>query len=146
MYNSKFICTYSFYDPDLRNKYHTNKTYDLEDVEDFEDLAELVYKADLLRAFGEEVGDFENNILFENDILFKNVNFIELYNQMKNDAIFVECVEKSMQKHFCEDLESGFIVLFSYDYFFLTHNCICSLLNNKKMSQDDLALLKKALE
>jgi len=143
MYNSQFICTYSFYDATLRNCYHTNERYDLEDVEEFEDLAELIYKTDLLRALQFTVDEVEsagNNVCFNNDKL------LELYDIVKVDVEFMESIEKSREKHLCEDLESGFVTLFSYDYFFLTHKCICDILNDGKVVGDNINRLKKALE
>jgi hypothetical protein len=143
MYNSQFVCTYSFYDPNLRTLYHTNERYDLEDVEEFEELAELVYKTDLLRAMQFTVDEVESageNVCFNHDKL------IELYDVVKVDVGFMECIEKSKEKHLCEDSESGFITLFSYDYFFLTHKCICDIVNEGNVCSDNIIRLKRALE
>ena len=143
MYNSQFVCTYSFYDATLRNCYHTNERYDLEDVEDLEDLADLIYKTDLLRAMQFTVDEVEragDNVCFNSDKL------LELYDIVKVDVEFMECIKKSGEKHSCEDSESGFITLFSYDYFFLTHKCICDILNDGKVVEDNINRLKKALE
>jgi hypothetical protein len=143
MYNSKLICTYSYYDAYLRSCYHSNEKYDLTDVQDFEDLTEIIYKTELLNAFCVSSKDDELNTI---DFSIINNKLMELYSQMKRNEKIFNCIEKTMKKHFCEDLESGFIVLFSYDYFFLTHKCVCDFLNISDVSDSNISNLKHALE
>ena len=143
MYNSQFVCTYSFYDPTLRNLHHTNERYDLEDVKDFEDLADLIYKTDLLRAMQFTVDEVESSA---DNVCFNSDKLLELYDIVKGDVEFMECIEKSREKHLCEDSETGFVTLFSYDYFFLTHKCICDIVNDGKTSGENINRLKMALE
>jgi hypothetical protein len=140
MYNSQFISTYSYYDPELRNKFHSEEKINLDDINEFEDLSEPIYQADLLRAFGFTVADLEAEIEF-NTILMH-----DLYNQFKLYPIFAECIEKAKNKHLCEDLEAGFVILFSYDYFFLTHKCICEYLTTENIAQASIENLKRALK
>jgi len=143
MYNSQFVCTYSFYDAKLRDLYHKDEKYDLEDVEEFEDLSELVYKTDLLRALQFTVDEVESS---GDNICFNNEKLFQLYDVLKVDSGFMECIEKSTGKHLCEDSESGFIALFSYDYLFLTHKCICDIINEGNSSVNSINRLKRALE
>ena len=140
MYNSQFISTYSYYDPELRNKFHSGENIDINDVKGFEELSEVIYQTDLLRAFGFTVEDLEREIEFNTTLMN------ELYNQFKDHVSFSECMEKAKNKHFCEDLESGFITLFSYDYFFLTHKCICEYLKNEEITTESIENLKRALD
>jgi len=140
MYNSQFISTYSYYDPELRNKFHSSENIDVEDVKGFEELSEVIYQADLLRAFGFTIEDLESKIEFNTTLMH------ELYNQFKDHPAFSECIEKSKNKHACEDLEAGFITLFSYDYFFLTHKCICEYLKDSNISIESIDNLKSALD
>ena len=147
MYNSQFVCTYSFYDSNLRNSYHRDEKFDLEDVEDLEDLAELIYKTDLLRAMQFTVDEVERS---GDNVCFNNEKLLQLYDIVKADVEFMECIEKSREKHACKDLESGFVTLFSYDYFFLTHKCICDILNYGKVDygkveEENINRLKRAL-
>jgi hypothetical protein len=142
MYNSQFISTYSYYDPNLRNKFHSEENIALDDVKEFEELSEIIYRADLLRAFGFTVEDLEAKIELE-----LNAELIhELYSQFNVHPSFAECIEKAKNKHLCEDLEYGFIALFSYEYFFLTHKCICEKLNNGNIAEGSIANLKRALQ
>ena len=140
MYNSHFISTYSYYDPELRNKFHSEEQINLDDVKDFEELSHVIYQADLLRAFGFSVEDLESEIEFNTELMH------QLYNEFKIHSTFLECIEKSKNKHLCEDLEAAFITLFSYDYFFLTHKCICEYLTSGNISHENIENLKRALE
>jgi hypothetical protein len=142
MYNSQFVCTYSFYDAELRDSYHNDGRFDLEDVEEFEELAELIYKTDLLRALQFTVDEVESS---GDNICFNNEKLFGLYDIVKIDVEFMECIEKSKEKHACEDLETGFVTLFSYDYFFLTHKCICDIMNCGKVEEGNINQLKRAL-
>jgi len=140
MYNSQFISTYSYYDTELRNKYHSEEKIEEDDVNGFEELSEVIYQADLLRAFGFTVADLEKEIELNTTLMH------ELYNQFKIHPSFAECIEKSKNKHLCEDLEAAFITLFSYDYFFLTHKCICEYLNDSNIRTESIENLKSALD
>jgi hypothetical protein len=140
MYNSQFISTYSYYDPELRNKFHSKENINVDDVNGFEELSEVIYQADLLRAFGFTVADLETEIEFNTTLMN------ELYNQFKIHLSFAECIEKAKNKHLCEDLESGFVTLFSYDYFFLTHKCICEYLKDNNITEESINNLKRALD
>jgi hypothetical protein len=141
MYNTDFICTYSYYDPYLRNIYHTYDNYDLDDVQEFEDLSELIYRTELFKAFGFTIEEVESK-----DIKFNNEEILELYNNLNKHEEFMEFVKKIKQKYNYDDLETGFITLFSYDYFFLTHSCVCDLLKNGKMEEKHINFIKKAFE
>ena len=140
MYNSQFISTYSYYDPELRDKFHSGENIELEDVKGFEELSEIIYQADLLRAFGFTVADLEAEIEFNTTLMH------ELYNQFKIHPSFAECIEKAKNKHLCEDLEAAFVTLFSYDYFFLTHKCICEYLKDNNIVEESINNLKRALD
>jgi len=140
MYNSQFISTYSYYDQELREKFHSSENVDVDDVKGFEELSEVIYQADLLRAFGFTVEDLEKEIEFNTTLMH------ELYNQFKIHPTFLECIEKAKNKHLCEDLEAGFITLFSYDYFFLTHKCICEYLKDNNICEESINNLKRALD
>jgi len=140
MYNSQFISTYSYYDPELRNKFHSEEQINSDDVKEFEELSHVIYQADLLRAFGFTVEDLESKIDFNTELMH------QLYNEFKIHPIFLECIEKSKNKHLCEDLEAAFITLFSYHYFFLTHKCICEHLTDANITTKSIENLKRALE
>jgi hypothetical protein len=141
MYNTELICTYSYYDPYLRNIYHVDDKYDVNDVQEFEDLSELIYRSELLKAFGFTIEEVESE-----DMKFNNEKILELYNKLNKHEEFMEFIKKIKQKYNYDDLETGFITLFSYDYFFLTHNCVCDLLKNGKIEEKHKKIIKQTFE
>ena len=141
MYNTELICTYSYYDPYLRNIYHVDDKFDVDDVQEFEDLSEMIYRSELLKAFGFTIEEVESE-----DIKFNNETILELFNNLNKHEEFMEIIKKIKQKYKYDDLETGFITLFSYDYFFLTHNCACDLLKNGKIEEKHKNLIKKTFE
>jgi hypothetical protein len=143
MYNSQFICTYSFYDTALRNKYHSQDKFDLEDVEEFADFSDLIYQADLLKAFCYSSAEVETGKI---EFTLKMDLLMELYDKIIIDPGFLHCVELAKTKHVCEDNKMGFTVMFSYDYFFLTHKCVSEFLNSGEISIKTINDLKTALE
>ena len=39
----------------------------------------------------------------------------------------------------------GLTIMFSFDYLFYTHTCICDLIKNNKISDDNLKMLKSVI-
>jgi len=133
MYNSKLICTYSYYDPILR-KHHSDITYDLDDVTGFEDIAEIIYQAELLRVFNidpvdKSLDDSNEDIKLEITILYKLIS-----SQQK----MIECMKTAASLMISDDLELGLMVLYSFDYFFLTHKCVSDFLETGEISEKNM--------
>ena len=98
MYDSKFICTYSFYDPVLR-KHHSDIPFDLDDVSDFEELSELLYQGEMLKVF--KIEDF--NIIGSNDAIKAKITI--LFNMLTGHSKMVECMRKTAAFMLNDDLE-----------------------------------------
>jgi hypothetical protein len=143
MYDSNFTCTYSFYDPVLRNEYHKDDKYDLDDIKEFEDMSEMIYRAELLQILGINNQEPYDNIC--ESFGFKTENLMDIYNRVKFNADFLKCVENVKQLYSYKDLEDGYIALFSYDYFFLTHKCLCDFINFGKITDKNIINLRKAV-
>ena len=131
MYNSKLICTYSYYDPILR-KHHSDITYDLDDVTGFEDIAEIIYQAELLRVFNidpvdKSLDDSNEDIKLEITILYK---LISSHQKM------IECMKTAASLMISDEL--GLMVLYSFDYFFLTHKCVSDFLETGEISEKNM--------
>ena len=143
MYNSDFQCTYYMYDPKLMKKKKINDNVENSDeiFEEYLDLAEEKYRTEFLHVFGSNVCDICND--FENSIN-KIVN--ELYMKIINIEPMIEILKKLAASFMSEDLEIGLMVGFSYDYFFLTHPCICDYLKNGVISDENLEFLEKSLK
>ena len=81
----------------------------------------------------------KNNLYDENDNLYKIINGQKFLNL---------CITKISNNFFCSsDLELGFMVLFSFDYLYLAHNCISEFIETGKISENNNSLieLKKLL-
>ena len=143
MYNANLVCTYSYYDKTLRNLYHSNEQIDLDDVSDFEDFSELIYKTELLKALCFTIEEIET---FREDISFNSEKVLELFNFFKESPCLIDLFELSKIKHSYGDIEMGFVSLFSYDYFFLSHKCFCDYCLNGVVSKENAISLKKTLE
>ena len=116
MYNSTFVSTYNFYDLSL-----------------------AVTAFDLLEFNDTEIN---NKISALYDWIFDSVD-----NKMSGISrnILMEMVVKLSEQVMNSDLKTGFILLFSYSYFHLTHMCFCELFNKGDISAENLLALKNIL-
>uniref|UniRef100_A0A6C0LCW7 Uncharacterized protein n=1 Tax=viral metagenome TaxID=1070528 RepID=A0A6C0LCW7_9ZZZZ len=122
MYNTDFVCSYPYYDPVLIKYCSTQLEPDFlkeyVDAYSADDLSDCLYKANFLESFC--LSEYhDENVNRELNILYK------LF--LTNDR-FTECMKKMANKYISEDLYTGFMLLFSYDYFFITHGCVCEYL------------------
>ena len=133
MYNSKLICTYSYYDPILR-KHHSDITYDLDDVTGFEDIAEIIYQAELLRVFN--IDPIDKSLDDSNEDIKLEITI--LYNLISSQQKMIECMKKAASLMISDDLELGLMILYSFDYFFLTHKCVSDFLEMGEISEQNM--------
>jgi len=111
----------------------------LKNVEDNNDFADVLYKAELLQVFG------LNDIDEMNDL--KVVEEMELlYKKVKSDETFATCALLSGKKVFTEDPVTGFMMMFNYHTFFVTHRCLCEFIEKGELSQENKNLLMKVHE
>jgi hypothetical protein len=118
MYNTHYTC---FYHDD-------EKMFSSKDVLAFEnkdEIKDLIYKEDLLNAFG--LNEFNDSIIDEID---------NLYNSMKYITELQPILDTLAAKIMSTDRSYGFVILFSYDYFYLTHQIICQFLNDNKIDNN----------
>lgn len=155
-YDTDFLCTYMFYDVDLAEINPLSKKYiiykkekallklnkleanlgsdsDSDSDSDFEsesnnkEYSDYLYKNELLHAFN--LNDYNDTTI--------NVKISELYkllcieNPTNNQTIKLKnIINKLSEKYFNNDIEAGFIMLFSYQLFHITHNILCNILCN----------------
>jgi len=133
-YNSKFICTYNYYDPSLTNTIERSKL-NLEDCEDLEDMSDYLYKTELLQIFG--CKEFDSSVI--DGVISEIFLKLSLHDELK------ECMRIVASHFLSEDLDVGFTALFSYNFMFLTHRCICDFLETGNISEENMNTLKIAV-
>lgn len=104
-YDKTAIITYPYYDKKLRVSVF-DKRFDLEDVEEFEDLAEDIYRRELLDVF--------------------QINAIEELNTEQVFETFPQLLEI---------IPDNPTILFSFHFFFFTHQCIAEDFNESIVSK-----------
>ena len=128
-YNTKYVCSYNDSDVFLESEIQILS----EDEKQF--VRDALYRREVCNIFNIEDQLFDEKII-TNIIcsLYKNINgekFIEL------------CATKTSNKIFCNsDLELGFLILFSFDYLYLLHPCICEFIETGKISETNNSLVK----
>jgi len=143
MYNACFITTYNFYDTSLatvnpvsKRVIETNPLLHDESKEELLDMANFIYKNELLSAFG--IVEYNNLVINERVKELYKILFTEGALDAYSKQIFTILMKKMAAEFFTEDLESGFIMLFSYSYFHLTHLCLSDFFNNGKIEEQNL--------
>ena len=131
------ICTYYYYDSELKKKippyFFVSNINIVEEQND--DICDLIYQTDYLQIF--HLTEFDYNTI--------NTEMKRIYeiSGVKSNAKLQECMKKLASIFLSEDLELGFMTLFSYDYLFATHLCICDILENGSIQEKHLDLLMK---
>lgn len=97
----------------------------------------IVYQKDMLGVFG-------LNMFDENAI---NQCIEEIYEKIKGYTEFQECMKKGSAKFLTEDLLTGFMVMFSFDFMYITHTCIKSVLtNDSELYETSIKKLKSKMD
>ena len=138
MYNTKVECTYNTPEVFLETDNITDdeKTF----------IRNIIYRQELLNVLDI---DYEND---DNDNEEKISEAIkDLYNRVKDCEKMTKCMVKVVQKHMnvgkymTSDEELGMMLLFSYDYMYLTHICICEYLETGDIDNENITNLEKAI-
>ena len=124
MYNTHYEC---FYNDD--NKMFSAKD-DLTD-NDKSEIKDYIYREDLINAFG--LGEFDETII--------NAEIENLYEKMEHITELFPILDTLAAKMLSTDRSIGFLILFSYDYFYLTHQLICDFLENNKIDANKITEL-----
>jgi hypothetical protein len=69
----------------------------------------------------------------------------ELYVRVKESPELRKCMVKTAKRLMTADEEFGLLVLFAYDYMYLTHVCICEYLETGKIAQTSMDNLHTAI-
>ena len=127
MYNTKYRPCYNDSDIFLES----------DDISDSDKnfVIDALYRKDLLYIFC--VDDFNE------DIFDKVIS--ELYTKVYTHKELSLLMEIVASRYMSVDKEFGLMLLFSFDYLYLSHPCICEFIETGKVSEDKLNLLKNKI-
>ena len=127
MYNTKFVCTYN-----------TSDVFSVDDIitdTDKEFIRNVLYRQELLNILGmEEFNDIEMGTAIH-----------ELYKKISENTFIKECMIKLSGKFLNTDQEIGLMLMFSYDYMYLTHICISELIDTGIISEKNVSNLRSII-
>ena len=126
MYNTKFECRYHKDDVFLETD---NVTYDEKDF-----IRNILYREDVLNIF---------LIDFNDDFEVFNNAINTLYDKIKFFLPFKECMKKMATMIMSEDEQAGLLLMYSYDYMYITHKCVSEYLETGTISDENMKLLSE---
>ena len=98
---------------------------------------DIVYQKDMLGICG--IKEFDDNTM--------NQCVEEIYEKIKDHPEFQDCMKKGSAKFLTEDLLTGLMVMFSFDFMYITHTCIKSVLtNDSELYETSIKKLKSKME
>ena len=138
MYNTKVECTYNTPEVFLETDNITDdeKTF----------VRNIIYRQELLNVL-----DIDNENDYEDNEEKISEAIKELYSKLKDCEKMTKCMVKVTEKHMnvgkymTGGEELGMMLLFSYDYMYLTHICISEFIETGNIDHDNISKLEKAL-
>ena len=129
MYDTKYECQY----------YKDEVFLETDDVteEETDYIRDCLYKEDFLNIFLMDDRD-------ESDSFNKVIS--DLYKSLKTCSQLRVCMKIIAARYVSEDEELGLCMLYSYDFMYLMHKCVCSYLENGVILEEDLQLLTNKIE
>jgi len=128
MYNTKVVCTYHKDDEIFLPTDNISE-------EEKDLIRDSIYRQEFLNIF--ELEDFDENKLAE--------SMHELFEKIKECKHLNECLEKAAAQFMATDKEFGLQILFSFDFMYLTHICICEYLEKNEISEISISNLLEKL-
>jgi hypothetical protein len=130
MYNTKFVCTYN-----SDEIFKGLENIDIMTKKDKEFFQDAYYRYELLSIFGLE--DYNEREISEAVAV--------LYEKVKDSKELKECMLKLAANFMSLDEELGLMMLFAYDYLYLSHICISEFLETGKITDDNIVRLKSLI-
>ena len=127
MYNTKVVCTY-----------HTDEVFlETDEITDEERyfVRDAIYRQEVLDILGME--DYNEKEMIR--------TIKELYNQVQPSREIMECALKLAEHFMSTDAEFGLMILFAYDYMYVSHICISEFLETGKISEVNIFRLKSLI-
>jgi len=127
MYNTKIVCTYN-----------TPEVFLEEDNVSEEEkgfIRDAIYRQEFLDILGIE--DFDDSEM--------ESKIHELYKKVSDNTFLKECMNKLSGQFMSIDCEFGLMIMFSYDYMYLTHICISEFLETGAISEKNISNLRSII-
>lgn len=117
MYDSTYSCSYNDVDIILETDPITNAEKDF--------IRNCIYRQDLLNIF--DLEDFDEKRI--------NQRITELYEKIIFQEDFLYVLEK-ISSHYAMNKETAFTLLFSFDFLYTTHLCLCDFFETGQITQE----------
>ena len=127
MYNTKVACSYNTVDVFLETDNIT--------ASEMEFVRDALYRQELLDIL--ELEEYDEELM--------SAAIHDLYEKVKESPELRKCMVKTAKRLMTADEEFGLLVLFAYDYMYLTHVCICEYLETGKIAQTSMDNLCAAI-
>ena len=127
MYNTKVACSYNTVDVFLETDNIT--------ASEMEFVRDALYRQELLDIL--ELEEYDEELM--------SAAIHDLYEKVKESPELRKCMVKTAKRLMTADEEFGLLVLFAYDYMYLTHVCICEYLETGKITQANMDNLCEAI-
>ena len=124
MYNTKVTITYNSSEVFLESDEIT------EDEKEF--IRDALYRQELLNIF--EIEEYNEKKI--------DLSIHKLYKKIQGCNELKDCMTKLASYFMSEEDELGLMILFSYDYMYLTHICISEYLETNQISENNMKNLK----
>jgi hypothetical protein len=119
-YDTNYLCKYKIIHNDLQHL----------DEDAIIDLEDEMYRNDLMNIFKQT----EFNEIFISKGVEQIFNEMKLQNDISNQyENFMDCCEKLANNVMSTDLSIGFLLLFSFDFLYLTHPCVSAFINQNSI-------------
>ena len=126
MYNINYTCIYNKTDIFLKEEEESLSEDDKDDIRD------ELYRNDMLHIL--DAKDIENNNV--------DKELHNLYERIKSCDFLVECMTELAGRWISEDKEFGLLILYSFDYMYAMHLCVCDYLEKGIIEDDNVKLLR----
>jgi hypothetical protein len=127
MYNTTYNCTYNATDVFTQEDNLNEKEKEF--------VLDCLYRNDILYIF--DLEDFETEF-------HKKRIMDELYDKLKHNSFMVSCMQKlSYEYGAMNDDKIGLAILYSFDFLWATHPCVCELFETGDILPKTMDVLKK---
>lgn len=128
IYNTKYVISYMDSDVFLET--------DEVNASEKEFILNCIYRQDILNVFGLE--EFVETTI--------NNKITKLLKFLKYHSGFLECMLIAAKATNEDDALTGLMILFSFDYLYLAHPCICEYIESGKITPEKLDKLKTEVD